>query len=54
MRTGEVLDYIVKNLVCYNCQNYKNKHKTEEYIKWSEKHSSVCYVNHKGSSVSME
>ena len=25
-----------------------NKHKTKEYIQWSEKPSSVCYVNHKG------
>ena len=54
MRTGEVLDYIVKSLACHTCQIYKNKHKTEEYIQWSEKHSSVCNVNHKGSSDSME
>ena len=54
VRTGEVLDYIVKDLVCHTCQNYKKKHKTEEYIQWSEKHSSVCYVNHKGSLDSME
>ena len=54
VRTSEVLDYIVISLVCYTCQNYKNKHKTEEYLQWSEKHSSVCYANHKGSSDSME
>ena len=48
VRTGKVLDYIVKILVCHNCQNFENKHKTKGYIQWSEKPSSVCYVNHKG------
>ena len=48
VRTGGVLEYIVKSLVCHTCQNYKNKQKIEEYIQWSEKHSSVCYVNPKG------
>ena len=30
----------------HTCQNYKNKHKIEEFIQWPKKHSSVCYVNH--------
>ena len=38
----------------HTCQNYKNKHKIEEFIQWPKKHSSVCYVNHKESSDSME
>ena len=53
VRTGKVLDYIVKSLVYHTCQNYKNKHKTEEYIHSFGKHSFVCYENHKGSSDSM-
>ena len=53
VRNGKVLDYIVKSLVYHTCQNYKNKHKTEEYIHSFGKHSFVCYENHKGSSDSM-
>ena len=53
--TGEVLDYQVKTLHCRECISHQNDVKSsEEYLKWQERHSSKCDVNHEGSSEKME
>ena len=54
VRTGEVLDYVVKSLYCHKCTRQKNKLSKEEFEIWSEDHKDSCQINHKGSSVKME
>ena len=52
--TGEVLDYEVKTLHCRDCISHQNVKSFEEYLKWQERHSSKCNVNHECSSEKME
>lgn len=55
VRTGEVLDYVVKSLMCHTCMKHKQEDKnTNEYKEWFKKHQDICLVNHKGTSDSME
>ena len=55
VRPGEVLDYIVKSLVCHTCMKHEQDDKTSKnYINWSELHKPFCLINHSGSSDSME
>ena len=54
VRTGEVLDYVVKSLYCHKCTRQKNKLSKEEFEIWSEDHKDSCQINHKGSSVKMK
>ena len=52
IRTGEVIDYIVKSLFCHTCS--KKDKSASEYGQWYEKHKATCQINHSGSSDSME
>ena len=55
IRTGEVLDYIIKSLFCHTCQKHsKDDTNTEKYKHWYESHKNVCTINHVGSSGDME
>ena len=55
VHTGEVLDYIIKSLVCHSCINHNHDDKqSKEYKDWFEKHKINCLINHSGSSDSME
>ena len=55
IRTGEILDYVVKSLVCQECTSHQHWDKDgKDYLDWKEKHKAVCQVNHHGSSESME
>ena len=51
VETGEVLDFVVKSLICHECVSHKN---TPDFTEWYQTHENVCMVNHKGSSDSME
>ena len=54
-RTGEVLDYVVKSLVCHTCMKHQQDDKTsKDYINWWELHKPSCLINHSGSSDGME
>ena len=53
--TGEVLDYVIKSLVCHECSAHSRwDKKSEKYKNWCDKHKATCYINHSGSSDSME
>ena len=55
VRTGEVLDYEVLSVVCFECRAREKLDKeSEAYKNWYAKHESTCSVNHKGSSGEME
>ena len=47
--TGQVLDYVVKSKSCHQCKSHKNSS-----LAWKQNHTSVCCMNHEGSSGSME
>ena len=45
--TDEVLDYVIKCLVCHECSAHsKWDNKSEN---WWDKHRATCYINHNGS-----
>ena len=53
--TGEVLDYEIKSLVCYQCTAHKKSENNHaEYDEWVKSHERDCMINHDGSSESME
>ena len=52
--TGEVLDFVLKSLICHECNFGRSKFKGEQLMKWLETHKPNCTINHKGSSDSME
>ena len=53
--TGEVLDYEIKCLVCYECRVHKKTDSNStEYEEWAKSHEKRCMINHTGSSESME
>lgn len=55
VKTGEVLDYEVKSLVCHECSAHESMdHNSDEYKSWKESHDAECLINHEGSSDSME
>ena len=52
IRTGGVIDYIVKSLFCHTCS--KKDKSASESGQWYEKHEATCQINHSGSPGSME
>ncbi len=55
VRTGEVLDFEVLSLVCFECRAREKKDKdSEEYKAWYNAHQRSCPINHQGSSGDME
>eukprot|EP00794_Sanderia_malayensis_P001550 gene1550-1713_t len=55
VRTGEVLDYVVKTKYCQECIYHEKDNKnSESYQDWVKEHNSKCSMNHQGSSDSME
>eukprot|EP00112_Aurelia_sp_Birch-Aquarium-sp1_P015466 Seg3426.2 transcript_id=Seg3426.2/GoldUCD/mRNA.D3Y31 product="hypothetical protein" protein_id=Seg3426.2/GoldUCD/D3Y31 len=55
VRTGEVLDYEVLSMVCFECRAKEKLDKESEgYKNWYAKHKSTSSVNHKGSNGEME
>ena len=55
VRTGEVLDYEVKSLICKECSLHEHCDKqSPDYLAWKESHRRHCEVNHQGSSEEME
>ena len=55
VRTGEVLDYEVKSLICKECSSHEHCDKqSPDYLAWKESHRRHCEVNHQGSSEEME
>ena len=55
VRTGEILDYEVKSLLCKECAARDNSDKhSPDYLTWKEKHKRHCQINHEGSSEEME
>ena len=53
--TGEILDYEVKSLFCYECKVHNNQDsESNEYKEWKSAHELKCEINHKGSSEEME
>ena len=55
IRTGEILDYVVKSLVCQECTAHQTWNKDgREYMDGKENHRPHCQVNHQESSESME
>ena len=55
VRTGEVLDYIVKTKYCQKCiYHVKEKKDSKSYEEWMKSHAKECCMNHKGPSGSME
>ncbi|XP_065068314.1 uncharacterized protein LOC135693699 [Rhopilema esculentum] len=55
-RTGDILDYEVKSLVCHQCSKATKKlgNDTDEMNQWQETHKPFCNINHKGTSDAME
>ena len=52
--TGEILDYEVKSLVCYECRAREHMDRdSEEYKAWKASHTN-CHINHSTSSEDME
>ena len=50
-----MLDYAIKCLVCHECNAHcKCGKKSEKCKNWLDKHKATCYINHSGSSDSME
>lgn len=55
VRTGEILDYEVKSLLCKECAAHDNSDKhSPGCLTWKEKHKRHCQINHEGSSEEME
>ena len=55
METGEVLNYVVKSKICFECKAKNNWKKTSERYKyWYLKHEKECAINHIESSREME
>ena len=55
VRTGEILDYVVKSLACQECSAHGSWDKdSDKFMSWSQAHSSMCQINHQGSSEAME
>ena len=55
VRTGEILDYEVKSLLCKECAAHENSDKhSPDYLAWKENHKPHCQINHEGSSEEME
>lgn len=55
METGEVLDYVVKSKICFECKARSNWEKiSERYKNWYRKHEKECAINHIESSGEME
>ena len=55
VRTGEVLDYVVKTKYCQRCvYHMKHNNNSQSYEEWMESHSKECSMNHIGPSDSME
>ena len=53
--TGEVIDYVVRSKVCFECQSRKSWDKnTLLYRSWYTSHNESCTINHTKSSESME
>ena len=53
--TGEVLDYDVKSMICHECVSHKNDDRlSQAFIDWYSVHKDYCFINHVGSSDSME
>ena len=47
METGEVLDYVVKSKIYFDCEARNNWEKTSErYKNWYIKHEKECSINH--------
>ena len=55
VETGEVLDFVVKSIVCQECTMHDKNNKTsEENMIWKENHYPHCNVNHEDSAARME
>jgi len=54
VKSGEVLDYVVKSLVCQTCVTSKKKLSANEFSTWYDTHKDECMINHEGSSDKME
>ena len=55
VRTGQVLDYEVKSLFCYECAHHRDDDPTtEKFMQWKIAHEKECQINHVGSSAAME
>ena len=55
VRTGEVLDYVIKSLSCHECRCHEKDNKSSpEYQLWYENHKQHCEINHFRSSGEME
>ena len=55
VRTGEVLDYVVKTKHCHECLSHQDDDKnSNEFKEWQSNHKGNCCINHEGSSDSME
>ncbi|XP_065056243.1 uncharacterized protein LOC135684535 [Rhopilema esculentum] len=55
VRTGQVLDYVIKSLFCHECKSHEKDGKdTAKYKNWHQKHVGHCHINHEGSSGNME
>ena len=55
VRTGAVLDYVIKSKTCNECRCHeKDDKETDQYKYWHENHKSRCEINHEGSSGEME
>ena len=53
--TGEIIDYVFRNKVCFKCQSRKSWDKnTLLYRKWYTCHKESCKINHTKSSESIE
>ena len=53
--TGEVIDYVVKSKVCFECQSRKSWDKnTLLYCNWYTSHKESCTTNHTKSPESVE
>ncbi|XP_065051289.1 uncharacterized protein LOC135680963 [Rhopilema esculentum] len=55
VRTGQVLDYVIKSLFCHECKSHEKDDKdTAKYKNWHQKHVGHCHINHEGASGNME
>ena len=54
VNTGEIPDYEVKSLFCYECKANARDQGSDEYKKRQKDHESNCSINHKSSSEEME
>ena len=53
--TGEIIDYVVRSKVCFECQSRKSWDKnTLLYCNWCTSHKESCTIKHTKSSESME